>query len=195
MPDVPGFTVLRGRDDGTQRGPSTGQSGHLMAFLTQAEAMAAGRHAAGTVSIAESALRKSAAQSRFGHFDVFVSHSIRDAQMILGVTRYLEAQGPSVYVDLATVPQLDRRAVTLETAAHCKSAGTSATPCSMRHHPRRRARSGCRGNSATSTGGEVASRLFPSSRVPTPASRASSTWDLPARGTGLRDDRHQALRG
>ena len=34
-----------------------------------------------------------------GNFDVFLSHSLRDALLIVGLKRLLEADGLSVYVD------------------------------------------------------------------------------------------------
>lgn len=49
-------------------------------------------------------------------FDVFLSHSTSDAELVLGVKVILEEQGLSVYVDWVTDPDLDRRNVTVETA-------------------------------------------------------------------------------
>lgn len=49
-------------------------------------------------------------------FDIFLSHSIGDAELILGVKSLLEGQGLKVYVDWVEDPQLDRRSVTKETA-------------------------------------------------------------------------------
>lgn len=50
-------------------------------------------------------------------FDVFMSHSIRDAELIVGAKELLERQGLSVYVDWINDPQMDRSEVTSETAA------------------------------------------------------------------------------
>lgn len=55
-----------------------------------------------------------------GTFDVFLSHSIRDAVLILGLKRVLEADGRSVYVDWIEDPQLDRSRVSAGTAAHLR---------------------------------------------------------------------------
>ena len=50
-------------------------------------------------------------------FDVFLSHSILDAEIILGAKVRLEDAGFSVYVDWIDDPKLDRSAVSPATAA------------------------------------------------------------------------------
>ena len=50
-------------------------------------------------------------------FDIFLSHSIQDAELIAGVRQLLEQQGFVIYVDWENDPQLDRKAVSKETAA------------------------------------------------------------------------------
>jgi hypothetical protein len=64
----------------------------------------------------EAELRKSAATSASTKFDVFLSHSFLDAQIILGVKELLEAEGLRVYVDWIEDAQLDRSRVTAKTA-------------------------------------------------------------------------------
>jgi hypothetical protein len=49
-------------------------------------------------------------------FDVFLSHSFLDAEIILGVKTLLEAEGLRVYVDWIDDGQLDRSRVTSATA-------------------------------------------------------------------------------
>jgi hypothetical protein len=49
-------------------------------------------------------------------YDVFLSHSREDAELILGVKAILEDNNLSVYVDWVDDPQLDRTNVTAETA-------------------------------------------------------------------------------
>lgn len=49
-------------------------------------------------------------------FDVFLSHSTRDAEIVLGVKLMLEDQNRTVYVDWIEDPQLDRHNVTPRTA-------------------------------------------------------------------------------
>ena len=49
-------------------------------------------------------------------YDIFLSHSIRDAELILGMKGILEDLGYSVYVDWIEDPQLNRTKVTPTTA-------------------------------------------------------------------------------
>lgn len=49
-------------------------------------------------------------------YDVFLSHSINDAEIILGVKTLLEDHGLAVYVDWYVDPQLSRDKVNTETA-------------------------------------------------------------------------------
>lgn len=55
-----------------------------------------------------------------GNFDIFLSHSLRDALLIVGLKRLLEADGLSVYVDWISDPQLDRAKVNAATAARLR---------------------------------------------------------------------------
>lgn len=50
-------------------------------------------------------------------FDVFLSHSIADANLVLGVKQLLEQRGLKVYVDWDTDGQLNRSKVDAKTAA------------------------------------------------------------------------------
>jgi hypothetical protein len=50
-------------------------------------------------------------------YDIFLSHSSEDAEIIYGVKRMIEALGLTVYVDWVEDPQLDRSKVTAKTAA------------------------------------------------------------------------------
>lgn len=68
-----------------------------------------------TASAAADVLRK-LEKSATGRFDVFLSHSIRDARLILGLRNMLRKKGLSVYVDWIEDPQLDRTRVSPTTA-------------------------------------------------------------------------------
>lgn len=57
-----------------------------------------------------------AAASPRERFDVFVSHSIKDAEIVLGAKSILERSGLSVYVDWIVDPHLDRTRVSGTTA-------------------------------------------------------------------------------
>lgn len=49
-------------------------------------------------------------------YDVFLSHSVKDAEIVIGVKAFLEEQGNSVYVDWLEDSELDRTKVTPENA-------------------------------------------------------------------------------
>lgn len=61
-----------------------------------------------------------AARSAYGTHDVFLSHSVRDARVVLGVKKLLEARGLSVYVDWIDDKDLDRDRVSADTAARLR---------------------------------------------------------------------------
>lgn len=54
-------------------------------------------------------------------FDVFLCHSINDAELVHGAKRILEERGLSVYVDWMVDPQMNRSSVSAETARILRS--------------------------------------------------------------------------
>ena len=64
---------------------------------------------------AETLLKESARFTRDA-YDVFLSHSKMDANLVLGAKHILEAKGYTVYVDWIDDPQLDRSRVNRRTA-------------------------------------------------------------------------------
>ena len=93
-----------------------------MAYFTKSEARSA---AARTRTVQRSAgktfesiLKEEAkVTAASASFDVFLSHSINDAELVTGVKALLEGQGLRVYVDWAEDPFLDRSKVSKETAS------------------------------------------------------------------------------
>jgi len=72
---------------------------------------------AGMIKKAEQLIvESSAAFTSAKTYDIFLSHSIRDAKLILGMKATFEDLGYSVYVDWIEDPQLDRSKVTPATA-------------------------------------------------------------------------------
>src|SRR5690349_9875243 len=65
---------------------------------------------------AVSILREAAAAPSSRTFDVFLCHSIQDAELVQGAKSILETQGLTVYVDWIVDPQMDRSEVTAATA-------------------------------------------------------------------------------
>ena len=93
-----------------------------MAYFTKSEARAAAARTRGLQKSAgktsDRILRESVnAAVVTDTFDIFLSHSIADAEIVLGIKQLLEETGLKVYVDWVEDAQLDRRAVTKETAA------------------------------------------------------------------------------
>lgn len=55
------------------------------------------------------------------NFDMFLSHTIRDAEMVLGMKELLAEMGYKVYIDWIDDPQLNRRNVNRNTADKSRS--------------------------------------------------------------------------
>lgn len=90
-----------------------------MAYFTKTEVRKAAKDAINesTLSKAESVLDSARrVTASVNEFDVFLSHSSKDAELVLGVKKILEMKGLKVYVDWDTDSQLDRRQVDAETA-------------------------------------------------------------------------------
>lgn len=91
-------------------------------LFTKAEARAAAKTSIlakshGATKTAAQVIRESRnAATDTDRFDIFLSHSIKDDELVLGVKYLLEQRGLKVYVDWTDDPQLDRSAVTPETA-------------------------------------------------------------------------------
>ena len=91
-----------------------------------------------TASAAQFELTKVAKSA--GRFDVFLSHSVRDAALSLGLKKVLEADGLSVYVDWIEDADLDRTNVSAATAGErpdtlaSASRSTRTVPCRVQSH-------------------------------------------------------------
>jgi len=90
-----------------------------MAYFTKSAARAAASKQRQTLakSFTRILSESNASVSVSGSFDIFLSHSIQDADLVLGVKLLLEKQGLSVYVDWDTDADVDRSTVSKETAA------------------------------------------------------------------------------
>lgn len=88
-----------------------------MAFFTQAEARKAAQQTIGGSRSARDALID--AQKNYketDRFDIFLSHSMVDAELVLGIKVLLETEGRKVYVDWIDDRALERDRVTAKTA-------------------------------------------------------------------------------
>jgi TIR domain len=86
-----------------------------MPFVTLLEAREAASQAVAASQMTVEAQLRVASDAPLGQFDIFLSHSSMDKELVLGVMRILENKGFSVYVDWAD-PRLNRP-VTKATAA------------------------------------------------------------------------------
>lgn len=73
------------------------------------------RRASMSMTEARSTLARES-KAQYGHFNVFLSHSVLDAQVVMGVRDLLIKEGLTVYIDWIEDPQLDRSTVSPDTA-------------------------------------------------------------------------------
>lgn len=89
-----------------------------MAYLRIDDARAAARAAIPVQKSARGILSEQArAFDAALHYDIFLSHSFDDAEVIYGIKKMIEALSLSVYVDWIDDPKLDRTKVTVKSAA------------------------------------------------------------------------------
>lgn len=88
-----------------------------MAFLRQAEIRARALRRAGALGISVEEALGSAARQRMSRYDIFLSQTIRDAEIVLGVYDLLTSAGYSVFCDWIEAPDTDRSKVTPANAA------------------------------------------------------------------------------
>lgn len=78
-----------------------------------------GRSGSLTASAAADSLRI-ASKTVTGEFDIFLSHSVRDARIVVGIRDWLISQSLTVYVDWIDDPEMDRSVVSRATAARLR---------------------------------------------------------------------------
>jgi hypothetical protein len=91
-----------------------------MTLLTEGSVRAAARATRDRIQKSASTSLSEAADTTQDSFDIFLSHAIIDADIVLGTRTILQRFGYSVYVDWLVDIELDRSTVTPETAAHLK---------------------------------------------------------------------------
>lgn len=97
-----------------------------MAFFTKAEARAAAKRAMKHRSLGEVITESMESSKKVSSFDVFLSHSINDKELVLGVKVLLEDMGKKVYVDWVDDPELDRSQVNKHTAERLRGRMTQS---------------------------------------------------------------------
>ena len=86
-----------------------------VAYLVEADVRAAGRRVAFVLNKSAGQVIRESAAGR-DHFDIFLSHSIVDEDIVLGVIEYLKQANLTTYVDWIVDPKLDRSRVDKATA-------------------------------------------------------------------------------
>ena len=106
-----------------------------MAYLRIAEARAAAQSSTTRVQKSASTVlrEETRAASYRSSFDVFLSHSFDDAEVILGVKKILEGLGFAVYVDWIDDANLDRNTVSSATAKVLRNRLRSCTSLVYAH--------------------------------------------------------------
>lgn len=99
-----------------------------MAVLRESQVRNAANRAKQRSGRTSERLLKEQADPRQKSYDIFLSHAVRDADIVIGAKQLLEDVGYSVYVDWIEDPELDRTTVNKETArtlrarmSQCKS--------------------------------------------------------------------------
>jgi hypothetical protein len=87
-----------------------------MAYVTMGQALGASRGTWANRNLAEGQLRKLASSPMATSFDIFLSHSYEDAEVIAGLKVLIERENLTVYVDWIEDAQADRSRVTPATA-------------------------------------------------------------------------------
>jgi hypothetical protein len=91
-----------------------------MGLVTKGEARAAAMRARTNSKKVTKVLLEEAASTTETSFDIFLSHSKMDEDLVLGAKQILEEKSYTVYVDWIDDPQLDRSAVSKATAEHLR---------------------------------------------------------------------------
>lgn len=92
-----------------------------MALLTESQLRSIGRNRVTILKNATTILKEEATATTLGKgFDIFLSHSMKDAEIVLGLKTFSENQKFTVYVDWIDDPELDRSKVTSKTASRLR---------------------------------------------------------------------------
>src|SRR5436309_177904 len=91
-----------------------------MTLLTEGRVRAAAGGMRNRVQKSARTILSEVASTDQDSFDIFLSHSIADAEIVLGARTILERFGYSVYVDWLVDSELNRSSVTPQTAAYLK---------------------------------------------------------------------------
>lgn len=92
-----------------------------MAYLREGEIRARARRRAGQLGVSVAEALNRAARQRLARFDIFLSQTIHDAEIVLGVYDLLTSAGYTVFCDWIDAPERDRSEVTPANAAFIRA--------------------------------------------------------------------------
>lgn len=92
-----------------------------MAFLRETAVRARAQRRAGALGISVAEALSRAARQRLSRYDIFLSQTIRDAEIVLGVYDLLTSAGYTVFCDWIEAPDTDRSQVTPANAAFVRA--------------------------------------------------------------------------
>lgn len=88
-----------------------------MAYVTVSQARAAAQRVKARTQKTDAQILREQKDTKQAHFDIFLSHSSMDKELVLGAKQLIEDKGLSVYVDWIEDGDLDRQAVDKARAA------------------------------------------------------------------------------
>jgi len=92
-----------------------------MAFLRESEIRARAQRRAGALGVSVAEALSRAAGQRLARYDIFLSQTIRDAEIVLGVYDLLTSAGYAIFCDWIEAPDTDRSQVTPANAAFIRA--------------------------------------------------------------------------
>lgn len=92
-----------------------------MAFLRTNQIRVRARRLAEAQGIEVTEALRRAARQRFARYDIFLSQTIRDAEIVLGVYDFLTSAGHTVFCDWIDASEADRTQITPENAAFIRA--------------------------------------------------------------------------
>jgi hypothetical protein len=98
-----------------------------MAFFTKTDMQSRGSRHVDRGMAASAALANQTRDQPVKRYDIFLSHRIVDAEIVLGIKAFFELIGRSVYIDWIVDPKLSRQSVSPQTAFILRARMESST--------------------------------------------------------------------
>ena len=106
-----------------------------MAFISPSQAREAARRATLSSRKSVEALLRESRDTSATSFDIFLSHSIIDRELVLGAKVLIEEKGLTVYIDWINDPEMDRTSITKLTAERIRKRMLQCSQMAYLHTP------------------------------------------------------------